>query len=71
MALLAHERATGDEVTEAALDAGVLVVPGRFFGSPEGFRITLGKRGDEMARGLDVLGEVLDDLAAGDSPPSP
>jgi histidinol-phosphate/aromatic aminotransferase/cobyric acid decarboxylase-like protein len=34
----------GDRVAEAALDAGVLVAPGRYFGAPEGVRITLTRR---------------------------
>jgi aspartate/methionine/tyrosine aminotransferase len=70
MALLAHDRASGDEVTAAALDAGVLVVPGRFFDRPGAFRITLGKGVEEMSQGLDALGAVLDDIADGRTPAS-
>ena len=61
----AHRTASGDEVTRAALDAGVLVVPGRFFGRPERFRISLGGAPERMRDGLDALGTVLDSLPAG------
>ena len=57
-----HERADGDELAEAAWDAGVLVIPGRFFDMPSGVRISAGRSADEVAAGLDALGEVLDGL---------
>lgn len=60
--LVEHERADGDELTEAALDAGVLVVPGRFFDAPAGIRLSAGRHPDEVAAGLETLGEVLDGL---------
>lgn len=63
MALVAHASAPGDEVVEAALEADVLVVPGRFFGRPESVRLTLGQPPDEMREGLAVLGDVLDSLS--------
>jgi aspartate/methionine/tyrosine aminotransferase len=57
-----HETADGDAVATAAWDRGVLVVPGRFFGHPEAFRLSLGRSPDEVEAGLSVLGDVLDSL---------
>ncbi|MFC7070337.1 pyridoxal phosphate-dependent aminotransferase [Halobaculum lipolyticum] len=57
-----HERADGDAVSEAAWDAGVLVVPGRFFGLDEGVRVSLGRDPDDCADALTAFGAVLDDL---------
>ena len=57
-----HARADGDELTEAAWDAGVLVVPGRFFGAPSGVRISAGRSPEAVEGGLETLGEVLDEL---------
>ena len=57
-----HRRADGDAVVEAAWEAGVLVVPGRFFDDPERFRLSLGRRPEAARAGLDALGAVLDDL---------
>lgn len=60
--LISHERADGDELAEAAWDAGVLVVPGRFFDEPGTVRVSAGRDADEVEAGLSVLGEVLDGL---------
>lgn len=60
--LVAHERVDGDALSEAAWDAGVLVVPGRFFDEPQGVRISAGRDPDEVEAGLSVLGDVLDGL---------
>lgn len=60
--LVEHERVDGDELTEAAWDAGVLVVPGRFFDVPSGVRLSAGRSPDEVEAGLAALGEVLDGL---------
>jgi aspartate/methionine/tyrosine aminotransferase len=57
-----HPRADGDELAEAAWDAGVLVVPGRFFDAPSGVRISAGRSPEAVEAGLDTLGEVLDEL---------
>jgi aspartate/methionine/tyrosine aminotransferase len=57
-----HARADGDELTEAAWDAGVLVVPGRFFDAPSGVRISAGRSPEAVESGLDTLGELLDEL---------
>jgi len=57
-----HERVDGDELTEAAWDAGVLLIPGRFFDVPSGIRISAGRNPNEVEAGLAVLGEVLDGL---------
>ena len=59
---LEHERADGDTVAAAAWDAGVLVVPGRFFGLDEGVRVSLGRAPAECAASLDAFGAVLDSL---------
>lgn len=60
--LVAHERVDGDRLAEAAWEAGVLVVPGRFFDEPQGVRLSAGRSPDEVAAGLAALGDVLDDL---------
>lgn len=67
MAFVSHCSALGDEVAAAALDAGVLVVPGRFFDRPEGVRLTLGRPADEMRAALDAFGDVLGSLPDGDA----
>ncbi|MFC7137063.1 pyridoxal phosphate-dependent aminotransferase [Halobaculum litoreum] len=61
-AYLEHERADGDAVAAAAWDAGVLVVPGRFFGLDEGVRVSLGRTPDDCEAALAAFGAVLDDL---------
>jgi len=61
-ALLAHDLLDGDELTERALDAGVLVVPGRFFDRPGAVRVSLGRPTDRATAALDALGTVLDDV---------
>lgn len=61
-ALLEHERVDGDRLAEAAWEAGVLVVPGRFFEEPRGVRLSAGRSPDDVAAGLSALGDVLDDL---------
>lgn len=60
--LVAHERVDGTNLAEAAWDAGVLVVPGRFFDGAEGVRLSAGRDTGEEAAGRSGLGEVLDDL---------
>ena len=57
-----HARVDGDELAEAAWDAGVLVVPGRFFGAPSGIRISAGRSPEAVEAGLEALSEVLDEL---------
>jgi aspartate/methionine/tyrosine aminotransferase len=57
-----HERADGDELAAAAWDAGVLVVPGRFFDIPSGVRLSAGRSTAEVEAGLERFGEVLDGL---------
>lgn len=58
----AHTAADGDRVAEAAWDAGVLVVPGRFFGAPDRFRLAAGGEPAATARALEAFGHVLDGL---------
>lgn len=69
-AFLSHRSATGEEVTRAALDAGVLVSPGRFFDRPGRFRVALGGDPDRMQAGLDAFGSALDSLPAGPGDPA-
>lgn len=61
---LGHETADGDRVVEAAEEAGILVVPGRFFGDPDRFRLSVSDAPDEMGVALDQFGDVLDDLSS-------
>lgn len=58
----AHRTADGDAVAEAAWDAGVLVVPGRFFGAPDRFRIAAAGDPAGTERSLEAFGAVLDEL---------
>ncbi|WP_435115466.1 pyridoxal phosphate-dependent aminotransferase [Halolamina sp. C58] len=57
-----HERADGDELAAAAWNAGVLVIPGRFFDVPSGVRLSAGRSPEAVESGLETLGEVLDEL---------
>ncbi|WP_446685156.1 pyridoxal phosphate-dependent aminotransferase [Haladaptatus pallidirubidus] len=57
-----HESADGDDVSEAAWEEGVLIVPGRFFDDRERFRLSLGLDGQSVEEGLEVFGSVLDEL---------
>ncbi|ESP90211.1 pyridoxal phosphate-dependent aminotransferase [Candidatus Halobonum tyrrellensis] len=61
-AYVEHDRADGDAVSEAAWEAGVLVVPGRFFGAVDGVRVSLGREPGESEAALAAFGRVLDDL---------
>jgi len=61
-ALVQHDDLDGDELAERALDAGVLVVPGRFFNRPEYVRISLGRPTEQAGAALDALANVLDDV---------
>jgi aspartate/methionine/tyrosine aminotransferase len=61
-AFLAHDAADGDEVAAAAWDAGVLVVPGRFFDNEERFRVGACGDPERVRAGLDRFGDVLDSL---------
>lgn len=62
VAFLSHARAGGDRVAERAWKRGVLVVPGRFFGQSEGFRVSAGRSPAATVAALDALGDVLDSL---------
>ena len=55
-----HEHADGDELAEAAWNAGVLVVPGRFFDMSAGVRLSAGRSSEAVEAGLAAFGEVLD-----------
>jgi aspartate/methionine/tyrosine aminotransferase len=59
-ALLAHEEADGDAVVQTAWEDDVLVVPGRFFGAPEGVRVSLGQPPERAEASLAAFGEALD-----------
>jgi aspartate/methionine/tyrosine aminotransferase len=62
-AFLTHESVDGDAVAAAAWDDGVLVVPGRFFGAPEGVRVSLGGPTDRVEEALSAFGGALDRLS--------
>ncbi|MFH5798572.1 pyridoxal phosphate-dependent aminotransferase [Haladaptatus sp. CMAA 1911] len=59
-----HESADGDEISEAAWEEGILVVPGRFFDDDERFRLSLGLDTETVREGLDEFGTVLDSVSA-------
>ncbi|WP_323676322.1 pyridoxal phosphate-dependent aminotransferase [Halorubellus sp. PRR65] len=61
-ALLEHDAVDGDTLTDRALDADVLVVPGRFFDRPDAVRVSLGRPTQQGSAALDALADVLDDL---------
>lgn len=61
----AHRSADGDAVAAAAADRDVLVVPGRFFGDPGRFRLSLGRSPAACEAALDALGTALDGLPDG------
>ncbi|SFR69333.1 pyridoxal phosphate-dependent aminotransferase [Halogeometricum limi] len=63
-AFLSHDHASGDEVSEAAWAEGILVVPGRFFDDPSGFRVALGRDPTHVEAALDALSDVLASLSA-------
>ncbi|MFC6991431.1 pyridoxal phosphate-dependent aminotransferase [Haladaptatus sp. GCM10025707] len=60
--LLQHEALDGDELAEAAWEADILIVPGRFFGVPEGFRLAASRAPEDVEVGLSAFGSLLDDL---------
>jgi aspartate/methionine/tyrosine aminotransferase len=62
-ALLEHDDVDGTTLAEHALDAGVLVVPGRFFDRPEAVRVSLGRPTQQVTAALDALDDALDDHA--------
>jgi aspartate/methionine/tyrosine aminotransferase len=63
-AFLSHadEDVDGDELAAAAWEEGVLVVPGRFFGAPDGVRVALGHPPDRCAAALSALDAALEAL---------
>jgi aspartate/methionine/tyrosine aminotransferase len=61
-AFFEHESADGTEVSEAAWEQGVLVVPGRFFDATDRFRIAACRKPERIRAGLDRLSVVLDSL---------
>lgn len=50
----------GPFVEAALLEHGVKVVPGRFFGPPDHFRVSISGRKRELEDGLEALGKALD-----------
>lgn len=62
MAFLTYGDIDGDTVTNAALNSGVRVCPGRFFGDSSRFRLSLSRDPNRMAEGLKAFGDVLDSL---------
>jgi len=63
IAFLKHRSADGDAVVERALEADILVIPGRFFGDSDGFRVSVAREPQQVDAALDAFGTVLDDLA--------
>lgn len=62
-ALVWPRRANAERVVdEAFAREGVRVVPGRFFGVPDAFRVAWSAHDDALAAGLEGLGRVLDAL---------
>ncbi|OYR95900.1 hypothetical protein DJ71_01335 [Halorubrum sp. E3] len=62
MAFLQYGDHDGDAVAESALEAGVRVAPGRFFGDRSRFRLSLSRDPGHTAEGLEVLREILASL---------
>lgn len=62
--LVSHvdERIGGDTLAATAWEAGVLVVPGRFFGVPGSVRVALGHPPDACEAALDAFGDALADV---------
>ncbi|EFW92482.1 aminotransferase, classes I and II superfamily protein [Haladaptatus paucihalophilus DX253] len=60
----AHESADGDEVSAAAWEEDILVVPGRFFDDSDRFRLSLGLDTATVKEGLDAFEDVLDTVSA-------
>ena len=58
----AAEEVDGDDIAETAEDAGVLVVPGRFFGAPSDVRVALGRPTHQVEAALEVFGESVEGL---------
>ncbi|MFQ3294032.1 MAG: aspartate/methionine/tyrosine aminotransferase [Halobacteriales archaeon] len=61
-AFVSHEDVDGTHLSEKAWEAGVLVVPGRFFGDESAVRISLGGSPATMDAGLAAFGKLLDSL---------
>lgn len=59
-AFVGHDSFDGDEFATRAEQAGVLVVPGRFFGDSSKVRISLGRGRDDATAALATLSEVLE-----------
>jgi len=58
-AALAVEGRDGDDLAAAAWEAGVLVVPGRFFDTDDRVRVALGRSPEENAAALTAFESVL------------
>jgi len=61
-AAIGHDTVGGDDLAAAAADAGILVVPGRFFGAPDRVRVSVGRSHRDCAASLEALASVLEDL---------
>jgi aspartate/methionine/tyrosine aminotransferase len=62
-AFVGHEAMDGDAFARRAEQAGVLVVPGRFFGDSTRVRISLGRGRDDARAALTTLSDVLAETA--------
>lgn len=59
---LTHSSLSGDKLVALAREAGILLVPGRFFGEAERVRIGLGGDPGEVEQALGAFARLLDDL---------
>lgn len=61
-ATVTHATVDGDTLAATAADAGVLIVPGRFFGDADTVRLSLGRAPTACAASLDALDAAIADL---------
>ncbi|MFB6104591.1 MAG: pyridoxal phosphate-dependent aminotransferase [Halobacteriaceae archaeon] len=59
-AALGHDTLDGEDLAAVAADAGILVVPGRFFGVPDRVRVSVGRSPRDCAASLDAFARVLE-----------
>lgn len=59
VAAVGHDRLDGTELANVAWEAGVLVVPGRFFELPDTVRVSLGRAPEDFAAALDAWAAAL------------
>lgn len=57
-----HRNAPGDRIREVAAEAGIVVVPGRFFDEPDRFRLSVSGPPGEMREAVAAFDRALDGL---------